>query len=235
MLNFLKADLYRIRKERLSLVALSLLILFSFLFAYLNREASSKEVAKELVMMWSAVMPLFFLTPAKIFLGEDLTTRTINNVLIKSQNRLKVFTYKWVMIVVTCLFYALVAVSLTGLIHHVMTGTQFYGVIYKNLFYQVPLYTVIASLCAMIVAFFDKLAQSYLVYILMALLFDQIMGLIQGLLLKTDILSPYLMFNQLSQVDTNGRFFTSTVIAALLFTFIYAVASYIMFAKREFK
>ncbi|WP_161979993.1 hypothetical protein [Streptococcus sp. S784/96/1] len=235
MFNYLKADCYRIRKEHLSFVSLALLLIFGNLFAYLYREDSSKEVARNLVMTWPTLLSLFFVIPAKIFLGEDLTNRTINNMLIKSQNRLKVFAYKWGMTVLATWLYAFVALMVTGLVHHLLTGVVSYQTILTYLFYQLPLYTVIASLCAFIFAFFDRIYQSYMVYIIIVLLFDQLASLMMGMLFKTDALAPYMMFNQLGQVDIAGNYLTSTVFVAMLFSLVYALVSYLIFAKREFK
>lgn len=231
MLNLFIADTYRIRKEGLSLISMLLLAGFSVLFAYLYREGEAAEVAK----LWASVLPLFFVTPAKIFLGEDLTTRTINNLLIKTQNRFKVFAYKWVRMLLTCWFFLVLALSLSALSHHLFTGIAGYHIFVQYGLYQLPLYTVIASLCAFIFAYFDRIYQSYMVYILMALLFDQLTALLTGLLFKTDVLNPYLMFNQLSLVDVSGKFLTTTSLVAILFTLIYAGVAYLLFKNREFK
>lgn len=235
MIHYLKADFYRIRKEHLSLLSLCLLTAFAILFAYLYRGDSSKEVAQKLVMVWPTFLPLFFVTPAKIFLGEDMTNRTINNILIKSQNRFKVFIYKWVMTLVASWGYILYALLVTGLTHQVLTASSHYQTILTYFFYQLPLYTVIASLCAFIFAFFDRIYQSYMVYIIIALLFDQLASLMMGMLFKTDALAPYMMFNQLGQVDISGNFLTSTVLVALTFSLVYAMVAYLLFAKQEFK
>lgn len=235
MLHYLKADFYRIRKERLSLISILLLMVFGTLFAYIYRGNRSSQVATSLVMAWPTLLPLFFVTPAKIFLGEDMTNRTINNLLIKSQNRLKIFAYKWGMTVVTSWFYILFALGMTGLVHQLLTGVSSYQTMLTYVLYQLPLYTVIASLCAFIFAFFDRIYQSYMVYIILVLLFDQLASLMMGMLFKTDALAPYMMFNQLSQVDISGDFLTNTSLVALLFTLIYAFVGYLLFEKREFK
>lgn len=231
MLHLFIADTYRIRKERLSLIAVLLLAGFSVLFAYLYRDGQADQVAT----LWATVLPLFFVTPAKIFLGEDLTTRTINHVLIKTQNRFKVFAYKWIRTLLTCWFFLVLALGLSALAHHLLTGEANYQVFATYGFYQLPLYTVIASLCAFIFAYFDRIYQSYMVYILMALLFDQLMALLTGMLFKSNLLNPYLMFNQLSLVDVSGQFLTRTSLVAFLFTIIYAGVGYVLFKDREFK
>lgn len=235
MLNYFKADLYRIKKERLSLVPLCLLLLFGSLFAYLYRSDTSQTVAENLVKAWTPVLPLFFVTPAKIFLGEDLTNRTINTVLIKSQNRLRVFVYKWGMTLALSLVYLLIALVVTSVAHHLFSGMANYSSILTYLWYQLPLYTVIASLCALIFTFFDRIYQSYLVYIIIALLFDQLFSLMMGMLFQTDKLAPYMMFNQLGQIDITGTYLTPTSMVALLFSVVYGLAGYLLFSKREFK
>ncbi|MGT2665806.1 hypothetical protein ACVRYP_00550 [Streptococcus rifensis] len=235
MLNYLKADVYRMQKEYLSLLSLGLLLVFASLFAYLYREDTSQTAAQNLVMVWPTLLPLFFVTPAKIFLGEDLTNRTINNILIKSQNRLKVFAYKWGMTIALAWSYLVVALGVTSLIHHLLSGVASYSLVFTYLWYQLPLYTVIISLCALIFAFFDRIYQSYMVYIIIALLFDQLFSLMMGMLFQTDKLTPYMMFNQLGQVDITGHYFTPTSLASILFTIFYALAGYLLFAKREFK
>lgn len=233
MLHFLNADLYRIRQERLSFISMLVMIAFSFLFAYLYREDSAG--AESLAGAWTTFLPLFFVTPAKIFLGEDLTTRTINNSLIKTQNRFKVFVYKWGMTLIVCWLYLGVVLLATGLAYQLFSGQVAYEELLLYGFYQLPLYTVIASLCAAIFAFFNRIYQSYMVYLMIALLFDQLVALMAELLFQTDRLNPYLMFSQLSQVAIKGNFFTQTSLVALLFTIIYAIFSYVSFKTREFK
>lgn len=235
MLSYLKADLYRIRKERLSGISLLLLTVFSILFAYLYREDTSKMGLTASLLATSNLIPLFFVTPAKIFFGEDLTNRTINNILIKSQSRLKVFTYKWLATLGMSFVYIIWSYGIMTLAHGLFSGRFYLAVAGQHFLYQLPIYLVIASLCGIIFNFFDRIYQSYMAYILIAMLFDQLFTMMVNLMFKTSAFGPYMMFTNLGQVDVSGPFFTKTIWTAFLFSVIYLGTSFLMFAKRDFK
>lgn len=235
MLQYLKADLYRIRKEGLSSISALLLFAFSILFAYMYREDTSENGLVGALMAASTLIPLFFVTPGKIFFGEDLTNRTINNILIKSQNRFTVFAYKWLASLLLSLIYVIASYLVVSLAHYILSGSAYFELAAQYFLYQLPLYLVIASLCGIIFTFFDRIYQSYMAYILLAMLFDQLFTLMTTMLWKTTAFGPYMMFSSLGKVDVTGSFISKTILAAFAFSVIYAVTSFVIFAKREFK
>ncbi|HFU4377008.1 TPA: hypothetical protein ACGO88_000720 [Streptococcus suis] len=103
-MNLVKADWYRIRKERLSLVSLAILIVLSLILAYSSSQELTAVGAEDILSNWTNLLPLFFVAPAKIFFGEDFQFRTVNNSLVRTQNRLKIFTHKWLSSVGLCVF-----------------------------------------------------------------------------------------------------------------------------------
>lgn len=234
-MNYIKADLYRIVKEKLALVSLVLLLVFAMLFAYVYRKDVSDSAMVNAISVWSSLMPLFLVTPAKIFFGEDFANRTVNNFLIKSQDRLKVFSYKWVAHLGMSILFVLLAYVLTSFLFLIWSGHAHLGVAMKYFLYQLPIYLVISSLIGLIFNFFKRSYQSYTVYLLLALLFDDLFTLLMALTFKTSVFMPYLMFNQLGQVDPTGVYLTKTVICALFVSLIYAVLGFGLFYKREFK
>lgn len=235
MFHYLKADCYRIRKERLSGISALLLLVFSILFAYMYREDHSADGLAGALTAASSLLPLFFVTPAKIFFGEDFTNRTINNLLIKSQNRFKIFVYKWVASLSLSLIYVITSYLVITVAHYLLSGSLHIELAGRYLLYQLPLYLVIVSLCGIIFNFFDRIYQSYMVYILLAMLFDQLFSLMMTMLFETTVFNPYMMFSNLGKVDVMGPWMTKTVLAAIIFSVIYAVTSFGIFAKREFK
>lgn len=237
-MNYIKADLYRIVKEKLALVSLVLLLVFAMLFAYVYRKDVSDSAMVNAISVWSSLMPLFLVTPAKIFFGEDFANRTVNNFLIKSQDRLKVFSYKWVAHLGMSILFVLLAYVLTSFLFLIWSGHAHLGVAMKYFLYQLPIYLVISSLIGLIFNFFKRSYQSYTVYLLLALLFDNLFTLLIALTFKTSktsVFMPYLMFKQLGQVDPTGVYLTKTVICALFASLIYAVLGFGLFYKREFK
>lgn len=235
MIHAMKADVYRMRQERLSLVSGVLVLALVFLMAYLGRDDSSSSAAKALVGHVSSFLPLFFITPARIFFGDDYANRTINNSLVRRQQRGAVFAYKWLAFVTLSLVYVLGAVLFLGLFRQVLTGVMQYDALVLALFYQLPFYLVIIGLCGAIFNIFDKIYQSYLVYLVLALLFDQLGGSLLSLAIGDEVVRPYLMFQQLVGSASAEIWLTQSSVAALVFSVIYSLGSALLFSRREFK
>lgn len=234
-MNLVKADWYRIRKEKLSLISLGILMMFSLIFAYSSREELSSTGAQEILSNWANLLPLFFVTPAKIFFGEDFQFRTVNNSLVRTQNRLKIFTHKWLSSVGLCVFYVLFAFMLTGFARQMMNGAADYGVLLEGFVYQLPFYIVIASFCAILFVVFPKIYQAYMVYILVAFLFDQLFMLATGILLKTDFFADFMMFSQLSVAAGTKNLLSLPSILAFVFSVVYVSCGALLFNKKELK
>ncbi|HFU4054820.1 TPA: hypothetical protein ACGO6G_000865 [Streptococcus suis] len=234
-MNLVKADWYRIRKEKLSLISLGILMMFSLIFAYSSREELSSTGAQEILSNWANLLPLFFVTPAKIFFGEDFQFRTVNNSLVRTQNRLKIFTHKWLSSVGLCIFYVLFAYMLTGFARQMMNGAADYGVLLEGFVYQLPFYIVIASFCTILFVVFPKIYQAYMVYILIAFLFDQLFMMATGILLKTDFFADFMMFSQLSVAAGTKNLLSLPSILAFVFSVVYVSCGALLFNKKELK
>lgn len=235
MLHEWKADWFRIGKERLSLVSMVLLTILFGLFAYLGKDNSTPAGATAILQGVAPLFAIFFVTPAKIFFGEDFGFRTINQRIIKSRNRLTIFVYKWLASTFLSLFYAAYGILVAGIVRHLLTGQAHYGELTQAFWQLLPFYLVLISLCNLIFNLFDKLYQSYLTYILLAVLFDQLASQLVRLLLKSDILQPYFMFQQLSFGVNRTEYWNKSSIAAMLFTLVYFGLGYWIFSKREYK
>ncbi|HFI0632925.1 TPA: hypothetical protein ACGO4G_001518 [Streptococcus suis] len=234
-MNLVKADWYRIRKERLSLVSIIVLTMLSLILAYSSRGELSFVGAKDILSNWVIFLPLFFITPAKIFFGEDFQFRTVNNSLVRTRNRLQVFVHKWLACLTLSLFYVLFAYLLTGLVRHLLTGSADYQVLLEGFIYQLPFYLVLASFCTILFLVFPKIYQSYLVYIIIAFLFDQLFIMLTTFLFKADYFSNYMMFSQLSLAAKAQNLLAHPSLSALAFSLFYLVCGALLFSKKEFK
>ncbi|WP_161498250.1 hypothetical protein [Streptococcus suis] len=59
-MNLVKADWYRIRKEKLSLVSLAILIVLSLILAYSSSQELTAVGAQDILSNWTNLLPLFF-------------------------------------------------------------------------------------------------------------------------------------------------------------------------------
>ncbi len=235
MFASLKADLYRMRKERLSLVATIFLGLFTL--AMTLGEMGNKTVAgaESSMATMTLFLVLFFLTPAKIFFGEEYSNRTINNVLIKQPNRLAVFTYKWFAMISLSLIYVLGVIAFITLLRFVTVGQFQLMPLLAAFVRQLPFYVLASSLCGALMTLLPKLYQTYVTYILLALLFDQIFLQLSVFVLKTPIFAPFLMFNQLHASMAPNQVAPLSIGVAIVSSLAYYDVTYYLFNKREFK
>ncbi|HFI0235788.1 TPA: hypothetical protein ACGOVC_001392 [Streptococcus suis] len=234
-MNLMKADWYRIRKEKLCLVSLGIVVMLSLILAYSSSKDLEASGAQDILSNWTNLLPLFFVAPAKIFFGEDFQFRTVNNSLVRTQNRLKIFTHKWLSSVGLCVFYVLFAYMLTGFARQMMNGAADYGVLLEGFVYQLPFYIVIASFCTILFVVFPKIYQAYMVYILIAFLFDQLFMMATGILLKTDFFADFMMFSQLSVAAGTKNLLSLPSILAFVFSVVYVSCGALLFSKKELK
>ena len=235
MFASLKADLYRMRKERLSLVATIFLGLFTL--AMTLGEMGDKTVAgaESSMATMTLFLVMFFLTPAKIFFGEEYASRTINNFLIKQTNRFFVFTYKWLAMMSLSLAYVLGVIALITALRLVTVGQSQLLPLLAAFVRQLPFYLVAISICGTLMTILPKLYQTYVTYILLALLFDQIFLQLSVFVLKTPIFAPFLMFNQLHASIAPNQVAPLSIGVALVSSLAYYGVTYYLFSKREFK
>lgn len=240
MFKFLKADCYRIFKERLSLVSLILLLALSGGIAYIvtRQEMPTIAVATFMLQFFTSFLPLFFVTPGKIFFGEDFVQRTINNSLVKIQSRPKTFVYRWVMSIIVSLLYIVVAYAFAGLVYQILTGAEIFSGLFEGFLYQFPYYLATAAVPLVFFNLFDKLYKTNTLFIIIFTMFETFANLILGMLLKIDseVTQPYMLFGNLAAtVDSSAGFINYSSIVAFIYTIIFAIVSYLLFARREFK
>ncbi|MTB64560.1 ABC transporter permease [Streptococcus sp. zg-86] len=231
-MNYLKADLYRILKERKLILSLSILIALSLLSAFLLSSSPSKEDSYSLIQLLTQFLPLFFLAPTNLLFGEDFHHRTINNLIVKKQKRNAIFLYKILTNLVINLLYILFAYTL-ALLMRILLGGEVDITTSRSIFiHQLPLYICIILLSSTLFIAFKKINQSYLSFILIVLLFDNVLHLITNNLLHISIPNDIFLFRALQNMDTN---WTASTIIACFFTIIYLISSYHLFKKKELK
>lgn len=231
-MNYLKADLYRILKERKLFLSLAILSALSLLAAFLLSSSPSSEDSYTLIQLLTQFLPLFFLAPTNLLFGEDFHHRTINNLIVKKQERNSIFIYKILTNLVINLLYVLFSYSLATLVRIFLGGQVELATIWAIFIHQLPLYICIILLASTLFIAFNKINQAYLSFILIALLFDNVLHLITENLLHIPLPNSIFLFLALQNTDTNWN--TSTTVACL-FTIIYLAISYYLFKKKELK
>lgn len=235
MLNQLRADLYRMQKEKSNYISLVLAILIGFSFSYFMRKVKGEEGLIQTVSALSTFIPLFFMSTVNFFWGEDFTLRTINQFIVRSRSRFFIVFYKTVM---TILFSTLnlLIIFLTILIsRYFLLHDLYIGMLFRLFIYEVPIYFCIMLLCEFIFNYVDKIYQAYLIYIILILMFDNLFGYVSESVLGDTSFNDFFILNHLRAITGHGELLTPSVIIALVFSVIYFCSTYFMFSVREFK
>ena len=183
----------------------------------------------------TAFLPLLFIAVDLFVWGEDFVSRTINTQIIKSSSRLSLFIYK----VVTTILYSTVHLLVAYLSVAVFRGIFANGVSLSTVLniavYQYPYYLCIMFLSIFIFNYVDKVSYEQLIYVVIVILFDNLMSFSMENVIDPELLNHFLLFNQLKAVTGSGDFLTLSVMIALIFSILYFIFSYYLFNEREFK
>lgn len=234
MSNF-KADIYKIRKERIFSISILLCVLLEFLFTFVMREKSGNIGVIMTLSTSTAFLPLFFIAVDLFVWGEDFVSRTINTQIIKSSSRLSLFIYK----VVTTILYSTVHLLVAYLSVAVFRGIFADGVslstVWNIAVYQYPYYLCMMFLSIFIFNYVDKVNYAQLIYVVIVILFDNLVSFSMANVIDPELLNHFLLFNQLKGITGSGDFLTPSVMIALIFSVLYFIFSYYLFSEREFK
>lgn len=235
MLNQLKADLYRMQKEKSNYIPLLLAILIGFSFSYFMRNVKGEEGLVQTVSGLSTFIPLFFMSTVTFFWGEDFSLRTINHLIVKSRSRFFIVFYKTIMTIIFSTLNLLI-IFLTILISRYFFLQELNLDMLSRLFiYQAPIYFCIILLCEFIFNYVDKIYQAYLIYIILVLMFDNLFGYVSETVLGDTGLNDFFILNHLKAITGHGELLTPSIIIALIFSVIYFCSTYFIFSIREFK
>ena len=235
MMSNFKADIYKIRKERVFSISLLLCVLLVFLFTFVMREKSGDTGVIITLSTSTAFLPLLFIAVDLFVWGEDFVSRTINTQIIKSNSRLSLFIYK----VVTTILYSTVHLLVAYLSVAVFRGIFADGVslstVWNIAVYQYPYYLCMMFLSIFIFNYVDKVNYAQLIYVVIVILFDNLVSFSMANVIDPELLNHFLLFNQLKAVTGSGEFLTLSVMLALIFSVLYIIFSYYLFNEREFK
>ena len=235
MMSNFKADIYKIRKERIFSISILLCVLLEFLFTFVMREKSGDIGVIMTLSTSTAFLPLFFIAVDLFVWGEDFVSRTINTQIIKSKNRLFLFIYK----VVTTVLYSTIHLFVAYLSVAVFRGIFADGIslstVWNIAVYQYPYYLCMMFLSIFIFNYVDKVNYAQLIYVVIVILFDNLVSFSMANVIDPELLNHFLLFNQLKAVTGSGEFLTLSVMIALIFSVLYIIFSYYLFNEREFK
>ena len=235
MMSNFKADIYKIRKERIFSISILLCVLLEFLFTFVMREKSGDIGVIMTLSTSTAFLPLFFIAVDLFVWGEDFVSRTINTQIIKSGSRFSLFIYK----VVTTILYSTVHLLVAYLSVAVFRGIFADGIslstVWNIAVYQYPYYLCMMFLSIFIFNYVDKVNYAQLIYVVIVILFDNLVSFSMANVIDPELLNHFLLFNQLKAVTGSGEFLTLSVMIALIFSVLYIIFSYYLFNEREFK
>lgn len=234
-INHWKAEFFRIKKEKHFLVSYLILTLLLGLGAWLFRDARGQELSLGILSIVSSFLPLFFLAAAKVFFGEEFAQRTINNQLVRADKRQSIFVTRSIFTLAFSFTYVLYSYLVTGLISLVLAGDFPIGLLAENLVRQVPFYLCLIALLIFLSNYLDKIYQVNTVYIILALLADQLLSFLLGNFVQASLYQPFLIFSQVSHVLGQTSLDWTPILVALAGTVVYMISSSAIFQKKEFK
>lgn len=232
MIHYLKADFYKIIKERKLTVSFGILILLSLLSAFLLKDNPTADNTSSLLQLLSQFITLFFIVPTNLFFGEDFTNRTINNIIIKKKQRHSLFCYKTLATILLNLSYVLIAYLLSSIFRVLLHGQLDGPLILKTFLYQLPLLICISFIAILIFVGINRIGTAYLTYILLNLLLDNVSRLIFSNILHLDISSDYFLFASLQKCD---QITLVTITLSCIALLIYLIISFSIFNNKELK
>ena len=235
MMSNFKADIYKIRKERVFSVSLLLCILLEFLFTFVMREKSGDTGVVITLSSSTVFLPLFFIAVDLFVWGEDFVSRTINTQIIKASSRFSLFIYKVVTTVLYSTAYLFVAYLSVAVFRGIFADSISLSAVWNMAVYQYPYYLCIMFLSIFIFNYVDKVSYAQLIYIVIVILFDNLVSFSMVNVIDPELLNDFLLFNQLKAVTGSGDFLTPSVMIALIFSVLYFIFSYYLFNEREFK
>ena len=235
MMSNFKADIYKIRKERVFSISLLLCILLEFLFTFVMREKSGDTGVIITLSSSTVFLPLFFIAVDLFVWGEDFVSRTINTQIIKASSRLSLFVYKVVTTVLYSTFHLFVGYLSIAVFRGIFADSVSLSAVWNMAVYQYPYYLCMMFLSIFIFNYVDKVSYAQLIYIVIVILFDNLMSFSMENVIDPELLNHFLLFNQLKAITGSGDFLTPSVMIALIFSVLYFIFSYYLFSEREFK
>ena len=235
MISNFKADIYKIRKERVFSISIFLCVLLEFLFTFVMREKSGDTGVIITLSSSTVFLPLFFIAVDLFVWGEDFVSRTINTQIIKASSRLSLFVYKVVTTVLYSTAHLFVAYLSVAVFRGIFADSVSLSAVWNMAVYQYPYYLCIMFLSIFIFNYVDKVSYAQLIYIVIVILFDNLMSFSMENVIDPELLNHLLLFNQLKGITGSGDFLTPSVMIALIFSVLYFIFSYYLFSEREFK
>ena len=235
MMSNFKADIYKIRKERIFSISILLCVLLEFLFTFVMREKSGDIGVIITLSTSTAFLPLLFIAVDLFVWGEDFVSRTINTQIIKSSSRLSLFIYKVVTTILYSTVHLLVAYLSVAVFRGIFADSVSLSTVWNIAVYQYPYYLCMMFLSIFIFNYVDKVNYAQLIYVVIVILFDNLVSFSMANVIDPELLNHFLLFNQLKAVTGSGEFLTISVMIALIFSVLYFIFSYYLFSEREFK
>ena len=167
--------------------------------------------------------------------GEDFVSRTINTQIIKSSSRLSLFIYKVVTTILYSTVHLLVAYLSVAIFRGIFADGVSLSTVWNIAVYQYPYYLCMMFLSIFIFNYVDKVNYAQLIYVVIVILFDNLVSFSMANVIDPELLNHFLLFNQLKAVTGSGEFLTLSVMIALIFSVLYIIFSYYLFNEREFK
>lgn len=237
----LKADLYRIIKGKLGLIALAgllgLIIFGYFVFSFRLGDRGAPLMILRIV---SAFVPIFLTNIYMIVWGDEFSQRVINNVLITKVSRTKIFIVKFILAYLLTIVLTLLVLLVDIIIGYIL-GNQ---VDVANLLLRTAIqglgYFVLTGLAALLFTYLSKPYVAVAAFISYTIVIESLASnLISGYLPQfepfTHTLPTYILSEAINAEVLTSQFMWTSLIAAVGYGLILFVISCLIFNKKEFK
>lgn len=232
--SLFKADLHRYIYEKKYLWTLIIPFLIVACLGIILKDKTNTQGVNIILKTMSMINPLFFSTICHFFIGEDFSSRTINNLIIKF-SRNKIFFYKSISTIIYSMFFIFYVYTIILLLNYFFFSYFNFSFIFKLFFYQFPYYVGVVSLCIFIFNYVDKIVQAFVIYLIFAISFDDLFLYVFGNVIDSKVIEKFLLFYQLKNIDIEKSFFNLSLWIVIIFIFTFLLLSYFLFNTREFK
>lgn len=232
MVNLFKADFFRLPREKVGVIPLGILTFLIGMISFFAREYSDVSVV-QLISPISLVIVLTIISSSLYFWGNDFQHRTVNNLISKKVSRKKVFTYKVLATMLLSLFYDAYALALLGICRQLFSGKNDWPVLLDMFGQSLLFYLVLVAFAILIFNLFKSNALAITGYVVYLLVFEQLVMLAAGFLLKLDFLAYVFWANnyQRSLQEVHPEMFVFGLASLIVFLTV----SYVLFSRHELK
>lgn len=240
MIHLLKAEIFRMKKKKLLYFSFLAVVAVAVLYMQYTEAMSADELVKKSLSFGTVLLPVVFIPFYLCIWQEDISTRFVNNILISGVSRIPYYITKLAVTYLAGVIFV-TGYSMSVFFTAWLTEGRFsLGEMVYVAGIQLLLYLVVLTLGLMIYILVDSVALSTAVYVLLVLLFENLMNsfLIQ-MAAAFQKVSQYFLFQNLSKVvdifKMSGAEKRSVLTGGIAVWAVALAISILILQKKEYK